>query len=317
MKIKNIICAALTSLAVMTASVTAYAESIKIDPIISQPDEICGYVNIHSTTDADVYVKIFKHTPETVSEGYQVYDTVIDADLVHVSNVYVLPLEYNNFNADTEDYEGTYDVMLGVHRHADSSEEDDIAYVQFPVLIEDRNISGYDTYYSINVFISEEELQEPVLEESGKAPNTTYNITFSCLTETVIPGDANGDKVVNIRDAAFIASMLAASKGDQIPPNADYNGDGVVNIRDAAAIATFLANGGKQNPEPPAEPAVTTAPVVTGAAETTVTTVSTVSTAVSSITTAENTIPSEQSSTTQTEAVTTSASEAAAVTSAA
>lgn len=56
-----------------------------------------------------------------------------------------------------------------------------------------------------------------------------------------LPGDANLDGKVNVRDAAFIASALAKGKGDTLPPAADFNDDGKINVRDAAAIASFLA----------------------------------------------------------------------------
>ena len=54
-------------------------------------------------------------------------------------------------------------------------------------------------------------------------------------------GDANGDGKLDVRDAAYIARLLANGKGKEIPPIADFNGDGTVNVRDAAAIARFLA----------------------------------------------------------------------------
>lgn len=77
--------------------------------------------------------------------------------------------------------------------------------------------------------------------------------TFTITTEEheVIPdppelvgvkGDANGDGVLNVRDAAFIAKALAQGKGSELPIIADYNGDGAVNVRDAAAIAKYLAS---------------------------------------------------------------------------
>lgn len=54
-----------------------------------------------------------------------------------------------------------------------------------------------------------------------------------------ILGDANGDGVFSVRDAAYIARTIA--KGIKIDvavnPAADYNQDGVVSVRDAAAIA--------------------------------------------------------------------------------
>ena len=64
-----------------------------------------------------------------------------------------------------------------------------------------------------------------------------YKITGS---DSVI-GDANDDGKVNVRDAAYIAKMLATGQGSKLPASADFNGDGKVNVRDAAAIAKYLA----------------------------------------------------------------------------
>ena len=61
------------------------------------------------------------------------------------------------------------------------------------------------------------------------------------MSRDFVAGDANQDGEFNIRDAAYIAKMLAAQQGDQIPASGDYNGDGKVDIRDAAAIAKFLS----------------------------------------------------------------------------
>lgn len=79
----------------------------------------------------------------------------------------------------------------------------------------------------------------------------TYNRLFESLGSggdkptPTITGDANGDGKLNVRDAAFIASSLAAGKGNDLPLAADFNEDGKKNVRDAAAIASYLAKGGK------------------------------------------------------------------------
>ncbi len=90
------------------------------------------------------------------------------------------------------------------------------------------------------------------VEAVGEGSTTVYavygNGILSCsvtvegtgTSETNI-GDANGDGKLDVRDAAYIARMLAGGQGDEIPLTADFNGDGQVNVRDAAAIARFLA----------------------------------------------------------------------------
>lgn len=62
---------------------------------------------------------------------------------------------------------------------------------------------------------------------------------FNGVSASEVIGDANGDGVLSIRDAAYIASAL--SKGQKIVSTADFNGDGKVDIRDASAIAINFA----------------------------------------------------------------------------
>lgn len=72
-----------------------------------------------------------------------------------------------------------------------------------------------------------------------------YDYKFKNITggDILSEGDANGDGSLNVRDAAYIAKMLARSKGVLLPHEADFNKDGKINVRDAAAIAKFLATG--------------------------------------------------------------------------
>ncbi|MGN1481473.1 leucine-rich repeat protein [Porcipelethomonas sp.] len=77
--------------------------------------------------------------------------------------------------------------------------------------------------------------------------NLTCKVTVeSGIISDYILGDANNDGILNIRDAAFIASKLAKGLASELSESADYNGDGVVNVRDAAAIARDMANKFKQ-----------------------------------------------------------------------
>lgn len=244
MKIKNIISTLCVSAAVLISSVSVYAKDVEMDADAYQPDEICGYINLKPSTDADVYLKVYRHTPETVEEGYLVYDTVIAADTVHISNNYVYGLEYNDYNIDKGTYDGYYDIFVGVHRHVDSNEEEDIAYNKLILTVEDINFTGYETFCNINVTVVEEELEEPLCVASGEKPNKTYDMTFSYV-EIVEPeyvqGDANNDGKLNVRDAAFIASNLAQGKAEELPVHSDINADEKVNVRDAAFIASYLA----------------------------------------------------------------------------
>lgn len=241
MKIKKIISAVFATATLMTASVTAYAKDIEIDTDVYQPDEICGYIYLNATTEADIYLKVFKHTPETDENGYNVYDTVIEAETVHVKNTYVYELEYNNFNVENGTYEGYYEIMVGVHKHVGSQDEEDIAYHTINFVVEDTNYTGVESACTIKVNVTPEDLEVPLCVENGQNSNMTYDITFSNIS--YITGDANNDGKLTVSDAAYIARLLA--KGETIDvainPGADYNQDGKVNVSDAAAIARNLA----------------------------------------------------------------------------
>ena len=88
-------------------------------------------------------------------------------------------------------------------------------------------------------------IQEPKQTTTYLTPHVTQGtVTVGTgTTEDILWGDANLDGKVNVRDAAYIAKLLATGKGDTLPINADYNRDDKKNVRDAAAIAKALAKG--------------------------------------------------------------------------
>jgi hypothetical protein len=52
-----------------------------------------------------------------------------------------------------------------------------------------------------------------------------------------IPGDANGDGIVNILDAITLGKAFTTTPGSKNwNPNADINGDGIINILDAIIL---------------------------------------------------------------------------------
>ena len=87
MKIKIIktLCSILSSGTIMLTGISAGAAEKIINPVTDQPDNICGKVNIITTTDRDTYVSIYKRTPEFPTEGYLVYDTVIPVSYTHLT----------------------------------------------------------------------------------------------------------------------------------------------------------------------------------------------------------------------------------------
>ena len=84
---------------------------------------------------------------------------------------------------------------------------------------------------------------ETFSEYDGEDLADTVSVHGGTITvsQPAITGDANGDGKLDVRDAAYIARMLANGQGDEIPLTADFNGDGQVNVRDAAAIARYLS----------------------------------------------------------------------------
>ncbi len=59
-----------------------------------------------------------------------------------------------------------------------------------------------------------------------------------------IPGDVNGDGVVNCSDVAFVRTAFGKAVGQSgYDPRTDFNGDGVVDIRDLAFISRQIAPG--------------------------------------------------------------------------
>jgi uncharacterized protein (DUF2342 family) len=63
----------------------------------------------------------------------------------------------------------------------------------------------------------------------------------SCSAQAGIPGDADGNGVVNIEDARTIARFLTKQiPAIPNPANADANQDGVIDMEDAFAIAQWV-----------------------------------------------------------------------------
>jgi hypothetical protein len=57
----------------------------------------------------------------------------------------------------------------------------------------------------------------------------------------IIRGDANGDGVVNIDDATFVANIILGI--ENATDAADVNNDGTVNMSDVMFIVNYIKNG--------------------------------------------------------------------------
>ena len=83
---------------------------------------------------------------------------------------------------------------------------------------------------------------------TAASPSETAAVTTTTRPDRVQNiGDSNHDSKLNVRDAAYIARMLASQRANELGAVCDFNGDGKINVRDAAAIAKFLAITSKRN----------------------------------------------------------------------
>ena len=75
---------------------------------------------------------------------------------------------------------------------------------------------------------------------NGRLPVITYSYTLPEPPEPALPGDLNGDGVVNITDTVYLLTYLLYPEYAPIgSANADYNGDGSVDSYDAAYLLQY------------------------------------------------------------------------------
>ena len=70
---------------------------------------------------------------------------------------------------------------------------------------------------------------------TSSTPGSSFGATF--LTGNAVPGDTNGDGIVNSQDLALVASNWLQS-GTRLSVAGDANGDGIVNSQDLALISS-------------------------------------------------------------------------------
>jgi len=85
---------------------------------------------------------------------------------------------------------------------------------------------------------------------SGTDPQTmtvTQGVSRRMFTvATTIPGDLNGDGVVNCADLAMLRASFGLKVGQSgFDPRADVNGDGIIDVRDLAFVSQKLPAGTK------------------------------------------------------------------------
>lgn len=92
-----------------------------------------------------------------------------------------------------------------------------------------------------NDFIASVSVTDP---NSGSATTGASRVTFT-IAKT-IPGDLNGDGVVNCSDIAIVEASFGKKTGQpEFDSRADVNSDGIVDIRDLAFVSQHLAPGTK------------------------------------------------------------------------
>ena len=208
------------------------AKTAELNENITLHGNMCGTVTVTSEIDRDVHIKIDCETPD--APAYHYYDCVIPAD--EQDKVLDFKLEGDN--------EAVYKITVGVPKYKGSDYLQNLSeqfYVYDTEEITAEEISGYQ--YSYNVLAGEELKIEKVIDnvkDENNVINNKYDMFFT-ISDALV-GDANLDGKVDVRDCAYIARMLAAGQGNELPDNVDFNDDGEKNVRDAAAIARYLAN---------------------------------------------------------------------------
>lgn len=104
---------------------------------------------------------------------------------------------------------------------------------------------------SIRSFSQDGSSQPPILLQGTAEPGSsfTYIVKYSSTpgsttVATPMPGDRNGDGVVNCADLAIVKASFGKKTGQpRFDPRADVNGDGVVNVLDLATVARQLPAG--------------------------------------------------------------------------
>ena len=69
-------------------------------------------------------------------------------------------------------------------------------------------------------------------------------ITVEAAAPVAMPGDINGDGLVNVKDIVLLKKFLASTVGVEeiVYANSDVDGDGMVNVKDAVALKAMLAS---------------------------------------------------------------------------
>ncbi len=77
-------------------------------------------------------------------------------------------------------------------------------------------------------------------DENFEAVGFVY-VSGNVVVASYMPGDINGDEIINNKDATFLLRYLAGWSVDYVDEALDVNGDGEVNNKDATVLLRYLA----------------------------------------------------------------------------
>lgn len=218
--------------AVSAFALTAAAQTV-VQPNFPMHENQCGTVVVKADIDRDVFVTIVKNSPDG---KYAYYDHVISADISDRECKFALE--------GSEDVD--YTVTIGVPKFKGSA--DNQVFSENIVVFDTEEITDQIvSEYKFTYLIGKNDVEEITVSKTKENVKNSDNVIES-NTEILFSspdfqrGDANNDGKISIKDAAFIAKMIAQRKKDKLLIEyCDYNNDGSVNIRDAMEIAKFLA----------------------------------------------------------------------------
>ncbi|MGN0613207.1 MAG: dockerin type I repeat-containing protein [Porcipelethomonas sp.] len=225
----------LASLAAASTAAVCAETVVEETPAYPMYGTRCGTVIVQADIDRDVYITIDQVTDQDGT--YRYYDSVlIPASESETEHHFIL--EGND--------QACYTITIGVPKYKGSSSLQEFS-TSFMVYdtdeIDEGDVNGYEYTYSVSASEDDQLTSEAVPSTKGDDDILRFLTNIYFPVSDSLGGDANGDGVVNVRDAAFIAQKLAQGKSAELTDSADYNGDGTINVRDAAAIAKFLATG--------------------------------------------------------------------------
>ncbi|MCD7777698.1 MAG: dockerin type I domain-containing protein [Clostridiales bacterium] len=215
------VCANAAEIIVESRSATAGETveiSVSVKPSGEEAESMNGYA-VQLTYDNTVLTPVVQGTDLLGEELYAVSGLI--------DGVFIAAL--------ADGYDNILAVSWADSTNFEISEETELFTVQFTIADE---VSVDST--NIEISVVEYAYNSTELAEDDEITVTAGTITFNV---EILRGDANGNGVVDIADAALISRYLAklTDIDDENLENADANGNGAVDIADAALISRYLA----------------------------------------------------------------------------